>query len=184
VQLAVQSSGEKYIPFAVGQIKSRTPAVHPTEGRIAIVTDAGLDAVDANGALDVRAKRGRQSRVVLTPRCWRQVLGKQSFSGAKVANKPGRLGERGISRKTIAQGRPDASAEPVCSCAFFSTHFAHETAGAARTRSSLRPLIFRGRNVESKTRAQCAAGTWSHARALSFQHGPKNAPRTSAPDRT
>jgi hypothetical protein len=26
--------------------------VHPTEGRIAIVTDAGLDAVDADSALD------------------------------------------------------------------------------------------------------------------------------------
>jgi hypothetical protein len=35
-----------------------------------------------------------------------------------------------------------ASAEPVCSCAFLFVTFAHETAGAARTRSSLRPLIF------------------------------------------
>jgi hypothetical protein len=26
--------------------------VHPTEGRIAIVTDAGLDAMDADSALD------------------------------------------------------------------------------------------------------------------------------------
>src|SRR3978361_316802 len=60
---------------------------------------------------------------------------------AKVANKPGHLGERVISRKTIAQGRPDVSAEPVCSCAFLFAHFARETAGAARTRSSLRPLI-------------------------------------------
>jgi hypothetical protein len=36
--------------------------------------------------------RGRRSRVVLTPRCWRQVLEKQaswaSFSGMKVARKP------------------------------------------------------------------------------------------------
>jgi hypothetical protein len=64
-----------------------------------------------------------------------------SFSGMTVARKPGHRGERVISRKTIAQGRPDASAEPVCSCAFLFAHFAHETAGAARTRSSLRPLI-------------------------------------------
>jgi hypothetical protein len=40
------------------------------------------------------------------------------------------------------------SAEPVCSCAFFFVHFAHETAGAARTRSSLRPLLG-GRIVNS-----------------------------------
>src|ERR1700682_1402064 len=36
------------------------------------------------------------------------------------------------------------SAEPVCSCAHFFVHIAHETAGAARTWSSLRPLIFEG----------------------------------------
>src|ERR1700759_243689 len=38
-----------------------------------------------------------------------------------------------------------ASAEPVCSCAFSYVQLAHETAGAARTRSSLRPL-FEGRS--------------------------------------
>src|SRR5260370_33596225 len=36
------------------------------------------------------------------------------------------------------------SAEPVCSCAFLRTSFAHETAGAARTRHSLLPLSFEG----------------------------------------
>ena len=50
-------------------------------------------------------------------------------------------GERAISRQTIAQGRPDAlrwTCMLVCAllCAI-----AHGTAGAARTRSSLRPLI-------------------------------------------
>ena len=56
-----------------------------------------------------------------------------------------RRGEHGISRKAIAQGMSDASAEPVCSCAQFFAHLAHETAGAARTRHSLLPLI-RGTN--------------------------------------
>jgi hypothetical protein len=115
----VQRCHQKYFCFAVGQIKSTTPAVHPTKGRIAIVTDAGLDAVDAEARFDEARQRGRQSRVVLTPRRWRQVLKRQSLSGATVARKPGHRGERGISRKTIAQGRPDVSAEPVCSCAFF-----------------------------------------------------------------
>ena len=36
-----------------------------------------------------------------------------------VARKPDHQGEHEISRKTIAQGRPDVSAEPVCSCAHF-----------------------------------------------------------------
>src|SRR4029078_13472525 len=39
------------------------------------------------------------------------------------------------------------SSEPVCSCAPLFAHFAHETAGAARTRSSLRPLFSR-RGIE------------------------------------
>jgi hypothetical protein len=56
-----------------------------------------------------------------------------------------RRGERGISRKTIAQGMPgcsDCTCMLVCvSCA----HIARETAGAASTRRSLRPLLD-GRN--------------------------------------
>jgi hypothetical protein len=56
-----------------------------------------------------------------------------------------RRGEHGISRKTIAQGRRNAPTVPVCSCAFSFVHFARETAGAASTRRSLRPLLF-GRN--------------------------------------
>jgi len=53
----VQSSPQKYFAFAVGQIifkTSRRPA--PQEGRIAIVTDAGWDAVDAGSATDERAE--------------------------------------------------------------------------------------------------------------------------------
>jgi hypothetical protein len=52
------------------------------------------DAVDAAATQDERRFRGRRSRVVLTPRRWRQVLEKQSFSGATVARKPGHRGER------------------------------------------------------------------------------------------
>jgi len=67
------------------------------------------------GAQDERRLSVRQNRVVLTPRCWRQVCG---FNlQMTVTNKPDRRGERCISRKAITQGMPDASAEPVCSCA-------------------------------------------------------------------
>jgi hypothetical protein len=34
---------------------------------------------------------------------------------------------------------------------FFPTHFAHETAGAARTRLSLRPLIGEGKEISWQT---------------------------------
>jgi len=52
-----------------------------------------------------------------------------------------RRGERGISRKAIAQGRRNAPTVPVCSCACSYAHIARETAGAASTRRSLRPLM-------------------------------------------
>ena len=42
------------------------------------------------------------------------------------------------------------SAGPVCSCAHLFVHIAHETAGAARIRSSLRPLISEGDDEKKK----------------------------------
>ena len=53
--LAVQSHLQKYFCFRLTQINFRTLTVSPTEGRIAIVTDAGWDAVDADGAKDESA---------------------------------------------------------------------------------------------------------------------------------
>src|SRR3984893_7896498 len=105
------------------------------------------------GGRDERRLSVRQNRVVLTP-----VAGAKSAVATQtrpelrshlnppttVTRRIRRRGERGISRRAITQGMPDASAEPVCSCAHFLVHLAHETAGAARTRHSLRPLIFEG----------------------------------------
>ncbi len=50
--IRVQSLRKKFSAFAVGQIIFINSPVHPTEGRIAIVTDAGLDAMAASGAPD------------------------------------------------------------------------------------------------------------------------------------
>jgi hypothetical protein len=50
---------------------------------------------------------GRRSRVVLTPRRWRQVCG--VFRVTTVAKKPGHRGEREVSCKTIARGMPDVA---------------------------------------------------------------------------
>src|SRR5260370_27100055 len=61
--------------------------------------------------------------------------------------KAGHRGERAISRKPLRREGRMLSAEPVCSCAHFLVHLAHETAGAARTRLSLRPLLSRGWKV-------------------------------------
>ena len=88
--------------------------------------------------------------MVLTPRRWCQVRGKQNFSRMTVARKPGHRGERGVSRKPLRREGRIASAEPVCSCAFFCAFGAHETAGAARIRLSLRPLVFQRVAIDAK----------------------------------
>src|SRR6266496_2448365 len=55
-------------------------------------------------------------------------------------------GEHEVNRKSLAQGRPECSRCPVCSCAVLFAQIARETAGAASTRSSLRPLISKRAN--------------------------------------
>ena len=59
-------------------------------------------------------------------------------------------GEHEVSRKAIAQGRPGCSA---CTCMLvcaFLCAIAHETAGAACTRSSLRPPLLGGATDDAK----------------------------------
>src|SRR5215218_6066259 len=97
--------------------------------------------MDVDGALDVRAGSVRRSRVVRAPRCWRYVGGKcPAGNGGKRAVL---REEHEVSRKAIAQGRPECFRCPVCSCAVLFTQIARETAGAASTRSSLRPQFSR-----------------------------------------
>src|SRR5947208_4602527 len=97
--------------------------------------------MDARAATDVCGSSVRRSRVVLTPRCWRQAGGR--YPAGDGGKRAVHRGELAISRKAIAQGRPECSRCPVCSCAFLFAQIARETAGAASTRSSLRPLTKR-----------------------------------------
>ena len=81
-------------------------------------------------------------------------------------------GEHEVSRKAIAQGRPECSSCPVCSCAVLFAQIARGTAGAASTRSSLRPLL--SERANQKMQASGAhrrenAKPYPHARDLS-QH--------------
>jgi hypothetical protein len=98
--LPVQSLPKKYFHFLPTQITGISHAVPPfSQGRFAIVTDVRRDAVDAECADDERHSSGRQRRVVLTPRRWRQVGGSNSAGdGGKKAD---RRGEHGISRKPL-----------------------------------------------------------------------------------
>src|SRR5215217_1611074 len=86
-------------------------------------------------------------------------------------------GERVISRKAIAQGTSDVLR---CTCMLMRAlfvHTAHEIAGAARIRHSLRPLIGGGRNT-CKPRAHRAARMRTHIRCRPRESGP-SIPETS-----
>src|SRR5213082_1653998 len=65
------------------------------------------------------------------------------FPQVTVTTSPLHRGEHEVSRKAIAQGMSECFRCPVCSCAPFLHNLAHETAGAARTRHSLRPRFSR-----------------------------------------
>jgi hypothetical protein len=87
----VQYRPQKYSASDVGQITFTTSPVLSPRGALRNVTDAGRDAVDADGAADESAEGGRRSRVVLTPRRWRQVLREDARDdGGKQARSPGR----------------------------------------------------------------------------------------------
>ena len=125
------------------------------EGRSRSSRNAGRDAVDA----DVPLTNGTEAdgEVVWS---WRPDAGAKSRGSSickmTVARKPGHRGELEVSRKPPRREGRIASAEPVCSCALSSVHFAHETAGAARTRSSLRPLFStRAERLPKTSRKTC-----------------------------
>jgi hypothetical protein len=104
---------QKYIRSHLPQIKTISAAVSShQEGRIAIVMNAGRDAMDADALLDEqRVKRTAKScgpdASTLAFKLTRVI------SQATVTTKPDHRGERGISRKTIARGMPDCFGEPV-----------------------------------------------------------------------
>ncbi len=138
----------------------------------------------------------RQKRVVLAP-----VAGVKS---AEVFAKPNRVRktvnspmteakgirlreERAISRQTIVQGRPDALRWTCMLVCVFFLPFAHETAGAARTRSSLRPPWAR---ASVKPRAQraarsrvCACGQPSLPQAFRYPKAQMIEPKMIEPKR-
>jgi hypothetical protein len=100
---------------------------------------------------------GRRSRVVLTPRRWRQV-GERNFTGdgGKKARSPGRARRKPL-KPLRREGRVFRRPVVTNARAIYSTRAA---AGATGTRLSLRPPIFEGGN-SCTTRAHRAAGMLS-----------------------
>jgi hypothetical protein len=89
------------------------------EGRYAIVTSVGCGmrwtwCVAADLSVRGRtAQHGRRSRVVLTSRCWCQAGVASSGVARQWGQQSRSPGRSRISRKTVAQGRPDVRLVPV-----------------------------------------------------------------------
>jgi hypothetical protein len=92
----------------------------------------------------------RRSRVVLTPRCWRQVRGgcvgptglRQNISaddGGKQARSPGRARRKPL--KPLRAGTPGDSGYSLLLVCVLPIPSAHEAAGATGIRRSPRPLL-------------------------------------------
>jgi hypothetical protein len=93
----------------------------PKEGRFAIVTNAGRDAVDASGATDESAElRTAKSCGPGAPTLALSFV--EMICEATVAKEPGHRGEHEVSRKPLRGESRSDSAEPVCSCAFSYVH--------------------------------------------------------------
>ena len=109
------------------------------EGRLAIVTNAGRDAVDAaareTNAVCLRTAKSCGSDA---PIVGVKPVRRSAGDGVK---KRGHRGEREVSRKTIARGMPGRSGVTVVTMLVCLFYFACEAAGALRARHSLRPLI-------------------------------------------
>jgi hypothetical protein len=140
-QKSVQPYQQKYSAFAVGQISDLTPRVSPKRG-------AGRDRQVRCGGMRWTLMSRRRTWLTRTAkscgpgaRRWRQVRETQASHGRRWQKSPSHRGDHEVSRKPLRREGRSVSAEPVCSCAFSLCIFAHETAGAARTRLSLRPLL-------------------------------------------
>jgi hypothetical protein len=131
----------------------------PHEGRFAIVTKrrAGdVMDVSASGApscaLDETPERTAKSCGPDT-RCWCQVCGRfPAADGDKTNSLTGESTKYAV--KPLRRGCRSVLRCPVCSCAPMCSFLAHEIAGAARTRHSLRPLFSRRDNEFGIARAK------------------------------
>ena len=115
----------KNIPLVTSG-KSLAGVAHPGphEGRFAIVTKRRAGIVMDASASGVREHAGRKrrsvrpSRVVLTPRCWRQACGNYpAGDGDKTSPLTGESTKYAV--KPLRRGCRCVHRSPVCSCAHF-----------------------------------------------------------------
>jgi len=134
------------------------PLSRPTRGAYRDRHERGAGCGGRGGAADERHPSGRRSRVVLTPRRWRQVRGGNfAGDGDNQARSPRRARRKPL--KPLRAGMPGDFRCDRCeySCAYSLPICAHEAAGASGIRHSPRPLS--GERILATTRTHCVAGS-------------------------
>ena len=169
LMLAVQSPLQKYSRFLLTQITCISFAIPAhTKGRFAIVTNVGQGMRWTRVARLTSALHcGRRSRVVLTPRRWRQV-GERNFTddGGKQARSPGRARNKPL--KPSRAGMPgDPGATVVTNaCAFY--HYARGC-GCNGHPAFPTPLIWAKNTCTTRAYRAAGCGAVLRAGATSFR---------------
>jgi len=142
---SMSSPSRKNIPLAPsGKSNAQLPPSCPTRGASAVVANAGQGAVDAMVRKTSASVAYGEIVWVRRPDAGVKFKGSQRCPRAMVSQKAGSPGRSRISRKAIAWGRPVCSPLNLYARGqHISLQHACETAGAARTRSSPRPLSWR-----------------------------------------
>ena len=151
----VQPFAQKYSAFVLAQIIGITP---PVSRRMRGVGHRHERAVRCDGRR-WRDRRTRRTRTVKSCGSGAAVLALSPREAKLLGDDGGKKavlrGEHEVSRKAIAQGRPECSRCPVCSCALLFAQIARATAGAASTRSSLRPPNKRAGSCKQSSGSSC-----------------------------
>jgi hypothetical protein len=163
----VKPHNQKYSASPAGANQCFTCRVSPDErGGSRSSRNARWDAVDAR-ACERRTLAIADGEAVWS---WRRDAGAKLVRSKLLRgdgdNKPAHRGEHEISRQPLRRESRIASAGPVCSCAFFEAHVAHETAGAARIRLPCALLFFRGCQSTQSSGALHAATMRTHTLLL------------------
>ena len=124
-------------------------------------------APDAYGEVVWFGRRGAGVKLAVAHRSYRIERGLAGDGGKRAVLRE----EHEVSRKAIAQGRPECSRCPVCSCALLFAQIARETAGAASTRPSLRPLFSGGQTKMQASGDQRREKANSHSVVITREGG-------------
>jgi hypothetical protein len=154
------------LPSELKSLLSPAPSRAPREGRLAIVTDVGrgMRWTRRRAGRSAHA-RGRRSRVVLTPRRWRQVAQRYlRDDGGKKARSPGRAWRKPL-KPLRGEGRmnPLLPVATTLVCFLFCTRGCgcggHPVFPAPSLEGRPAPSDGERRKVDAITRAYRAAGT-------------------------